>query len=63
METLPKEQFLSSMQLGYTAECRAGETIRLLTGKTEEGHFVKGEDEEGKARFEVRLTFAPVPER
>ena len=62
MERLPKERFLSSMQLGYTAECRAGESIRMMVGELDAAHYVKGEDQEGKARFEVRMSFSAVPE-
>lgn len=62
MERLPKERFLSSMQLGYTAECRAGEVIQMLVGEQDGDHFVKGVDQEGKARFEARLTFSAVPD-
>ncbi len=52
--------FLSSMQLGYTAECRPGETISLLTGRDGEAFCVKGVDAAGKARFEAELIFGKV---
>ena len=60
MENLPEGKFLASMQLGYLAECRAGEEITLLTGDGEGSCFVKGVDEDGKARFETQLTFCEL---
>ncbi len=57
MKMLSGDMFLSSMQLGYTAECLAGEEIILLKSEGDGEHFVKGVDDEGKARFEARLEF------
>lgn len=57
MERLPEDVFVQSMQLGYTAECRPGETLVLLTAGDGEEYFVKGMDDNGKDRFQVRLTF------
>ena len=57
LERLPGEYFLSSMQLGYTAECRAGEEIGILIGEADGVHYAKGADDEGKVRFEVKITF------
>ena len=54
-ERLPAGAFVSSMQLGYTAECRPGEVIDLLTARGEQTHFVHGVDENGKSRFDVQL--------
>ena len=54
-DQLPKEQFVSGMQLGYTAECRSGEVIDLLTDRQGEMCFVHGIDETGKSRFDVQL--------
>lgn len=61
MEELRADQFLTSMQLGYTAECRAGEHITMLVGTSDGAYFVKGEDEQGKSRFEARVCFSAVP--
>ena len=52
--------FVSSMQLGYTAECRAGEELILRRGCEEETVFVQGVDNAGKSRFEVQLNFGKV---
>lgn len=61
MDKLPPDRFLSAMQLGYTAECRAGEEIALMLGEADGAHFVKGVDREGKGRFEVQLIFDKMP--
>lgn len=60
MERRGKDVFLSSIQLGYTAECRPGEKLALLAGQAEGTHFVKGVDDAGKSRFEARLIFGKV---
>jgi acyl-ACP thioesterase len=53
-------EFCAEMQLDYTAECRAGEELILLTGQTGETHFVTGMDEDEKKRFEASLNFGKV---
>ena len=60
MDKLPQGMFLSSMQLGFTAECRAGEEIILLRSGSDWDYFVKGVDDEGKARFEAQLVFRSI---
>lgn len=60
MEQLPEGVFLSSMQLGYTAECRAGEEVTLLKSGSGLDYFVKGVDDDGKARFEVHVAFRSI---
>ena len=57
LERLPEHCFLSSMQLGYNAECRAGEEIGIEIGRDEGSHYARGVDEAGKNRFEVQLVF------
>ncbi len=54
-ERLPKERFVSGMQLGYHAECHPGEMIDLLTAPADEGCFVCGMDELGKTRFDAQV--------
>lgn len=58
MEDLGKSRFVSSLQLGYLAECLPGEEIDLLTGEQDGTAFVRGADESGKARFEAALTLS-----
>ena len=53
-------RFLQELQLNYQAECRAGERLRLLTGRGEGRAFVQGVDKAGKSRFEGTLIFSEV---
>lgn len=55
METLGETQFVSSLQLGYLAECLPGEEIDLLTVEQDGTIFIRGADESGKARFEASV--------
>lgn len=57
---LEEDCFLSSMQIGYLAECRPGEYITMETGVLEEGRYVRGLDKMGKPRFEASLIFGKV---
>ena len=54
-EALPRGSYVASLQIGYTAECRAGETITLLTAGEGERRMVHGVDEAGKSRFDAVL--------
>lgn len=58
MDQCPAGWYLAEMQLGYVSECRPGEEIDLLVGGEGDTHFVQGVDNQGKPRFEVRMTFA-----
>ena len=60
MERLGPDRFLSSMQIGYLAECRPGEELLLWTKEQDGAHFVQGMDEGGKSRFEAALIFGEV---
>lgn len=60
MENCPCDTFLTEMQLGYVAECKAGEEIDILVGSVDENHFVQGKDPEGNVRFEVQMAFKTV---
>ena len=55
-ETFAPGQFVSAMQINYVAECRAGETIDLLTGGAGQTRFVRGVDGAGGERFTAQLT-------
>jgi len=57
MEKLEAGTFLSQLQIGYLAECRPGEELRLMAGQEGETRFVRGMDEDGKSRFEAALFF------
>lgn len=62
MEALGRERFVSSLQLGYLAECIPGEELDLFTGEQDGTHYVRGGDGEGKCRFEAALTLAARPD-
>ena len=57
MEHLGPGRFLSSMQIGYLAECRPGEILDLEAGSLDGGCYVHGLDQNGKARFETAMIF------
>lgn len=58
METLGETRFVSSLQLGYLAECLPGNEVDLLTVEQDGLIYVRGADESGKARFEAALTLS-----
>lgn len=60
LDKMEEGRFLSSMQIGYLAECRPGERIALETGELDGGRYVRGLDEAGKGRFEAALFFGNV---
>lgn len=60
MQRLGMGNFVSSMQIGYLNECRAGETLQLATGCGDGVWYVLGDDEAGKARFSASLTLSPL---
>lgn len=60
MEHLGPDRFLSSMQIGYLAECLPGEELLLQVGREDSTCFVQGMDEGGKSRFEAALIFGEV---
>ena len=57
MDNLEQGHFLSTMQIGYLAECRPGDVLSIQTGEQEGRHYVCGLDREGKSRFEAELFF------
>jgi medium-chain acyl-[acyl-carrier-protein] hydrolase len=63
MEQLGQTSFVSGLQIGYEAECKVDDTLRIFLhqGKTE--YFVRGDDFEGKNRFESSFTLSPLPEQ
>ena len=62
LETLGAGHFVSSLQVGFLAECRPGETIDIYTGRGGETWYAHGCDGAGKSRFDAALTLAPAPE-
>lgn len=55
VDQLPEDTFVAGMQLGYHAECHAGEWIEMATASGERGCFVCGIDESGKTRFDAQV--------
>lgn len=62
METLGEGQFVSTLQVGFLAECRPGETLELYTGQADGIWYVHGTDAGGKSRFDAALTLEPWAE-
>ena len=60
LERLEEDRFLSSMQIGYLAECRPGDLITMEAAEEAENAYVRGMDESGKSRFEAALFFGKV---
>lgn len=56
LETLGAGRFVSSLQVGFLAECRPGETLEIYTGAGEGGWYAHGADGAGKSRFDAHLT-------
>lgn len=61
LEELEKGRFVSQFQVGYLAECRAGETVQISTGQGDEGWFVHGVDGTGAARFDGMIALSDCP--
>ena len=63
-DALPMERlggsFVSSAQLGYLKECRAGERLRLSAGTDNGTWYVQGDGPEGRPRFDAALTLSPL---
>lgn len=57
MEDLGPDRFVSSLQVGYQAECRAGETVDLFTGAAQGLQYVHGTGG-GKTRFDAAVTIS-----
>ena len=60
LDRLAEDRFLSSMQIGYLAECRPGEVLSLEVGEEEGLRYIYGVDEAGKPRFEAALGFETI---
>ncbi len=62
MAALEQGGFLSTIQIGYLAECRPGEALTIQTGEQDGTRYVRGVDAAGKARFEAALVFGETPD-
>ena len=61
LERLGEGSFVSSLQVGFQAECRPGEVLRLRTGRSDGVWYVQGTDGQGSARFDAALTLSELP--
>ena len=62
LETLDSGLFVSELQLDYTAECRPGEELTILSGELDGRMYVQGLDPEGKSRFDALLGYGTAPQ-
>ncbi len=58
-ETL-QGQYADSMQINFLRECRAGETLTILTSRSGADAFVRGSDAAGTPRFDAKLHLSAV---
>lgn len=56
MEKMDRQSFVQSIQVGFLAECHAGEKMTLLTGEADGVDYVRGIGTDGKTCFEAALT-------
>ncbi|MBM6884658.1 acyl-ACP thioesterase [Pseudoflavonifractor phocaeensis] len=61
MERLGAGRFVSALQIGYLAECQAGETLELYTAEQDGLWYVHGADSAGKSRFEGTVALSQLP--
>lgn len=55
MERLGEGEFVRTMQIGFLAECHAGEELAIWTGERDGVSYVRGTGEDGKDRFEAAI--------
>ena len=52
-------RFVSELQLNYSQECKAGETMEVCRVLTENSCYIDGCSDDGKRRFEATIQFQP----
>lgn len=57
LHAAPPGTFVKALHIDYLQECRAGETLTLLTGQAEGKKYVRGTGPDGGARFQGYLVF------
>lgn len=55
LTSFQENQFISSMQIGYLAECRSGEVLELFRNEGEDVQFVQGKGDDGVPRFDSTI--------
>ena len=53
-------QYLKELQITYSAECLAGQTVRMLCKNDENTFYVRGVDKDGKSHFDIRMELAEI---
>lgn len=53
-------QYVRQMQITYSAECLAGQTVHMLSKREENCFYVRGVDKEGKSHFDIRMELAEI---
>ena len=56
-------RFVSAAQLGYLAECRAGETLGIHAGEHNGVWYVNGRDKDAAPRFDAAISLFPLDNR
>lgn len=62
LEALGQGKFVSSLQVGFLAECRPGEMLQVYTGEAGGVWYAHGTGHDGKSRFDAALTLSELPE-
>lgn len=62
LDRVGRDSFVSALQIGFLAECRAGETLGLFTGRQEGLWYIEGQAD-GTARFDAAITLSPLDNR
>ena len=52
--------YVKELQITYSAECLAGQSIRLLRQKQDSFYYVRGVDKDGKPHFDIRMELAEI---
>lgn len=60
LERLEAGQFVSSLHVGFAAECLPGETVELFTAQRDGLWYVRGADGVGRSRFDGSLGITPI---
>ena len=63
MERIGQGKFVSTLQLNYLSECRAGEEIELLTRGNGQNYYVLGRDGKKKERFNGLITLDKLSQK
>ena len=53
-------QYVRQMQITYSAECLAGQTVQMYAKQDGNCFYVRGVDKEGKSHFDIRMELAEI---